>query len=70
MSFDDFVHKYGLKNKATSSIKIYRDLSSTGLDNVDIYLRDGSISSVIGNVNLHPTKGTPLAAYIDENFFR
>ena len=58
MSFNDFVHKYNLKNKATSSIKIQQVLSSLSLNDVGIYLRDGSFSSDIGIVNLHPSKGT------------
>ena len=50
MSFNDFVHKYKLKNKATSKI----NLSSIGLENVGIYLRDGPFSGDIGIANLHP----------------
>ena len=41
MSFNDFVHKNKLKNKATSNKKKYQVLSPIVLDNVDIYLRDG-----------------------------
>ena len=41
MSFNDFIHKYNLKNKATSNTKNYQVFSSIGLDNVDLYLRDG-----------------------------
>ena len=40
ISFNNFVHKYTLKNKATSNIKIQQVLGSIGLDNVGIYLRD------------------------------
>ena len=69
ISFNDFIHKYKLKNKATSNIKIYQILSSIGLDCVDIYLRDGSFSSDIGIVNLHPTKSTRWVAYINEIYF-
>ena len=70
MSFNDFVRKHDLKNKATSNIKIYEVLKKMGLDsNVGIYLRDGSFSSDIGVVNLHPSKGTHWVCYIDENFF-
>ena len=68
MSFNDFVNKYGLK-KATSNVKIYHVLSSIGSDNVDIYLKDGLISTGIGLVSLHPSKGTHCVAYIIENFF-
>ena len=55
MSFNDFVHKYKLKNKPTSKIKIHEVLSSFGLDNVGIYSRDGPFLSDTGVVNLHPS---------------
>ena len=45
MSYSDFVHKYYLKNKATSIIKVQQVLGSIGIDNVGIYLRDGLVSS-------------------------
>ena len=58
MTFNDFVRKYDLKNRATSNIKIKQVLSSLGLGGVGIYLRDGLLESDIGIVNLHPSKGT------------
>ena len=51
MTFNDFVQKCNLKNKATSNIKIQQVLSSIGLDNFGVYLRDGRFSSDIGIVN-------------------
>ena len=69
MSFNDFIKKYNLKNKATSNIKIQQVLDSIGLDNVNIYLRDGPFKSDIGIVNLHPFKGTHWVCYINENYF-
>ena len=69
MSFNDFIKKYNLKNKATSNIKIQQVLDSIGLDNVNIYLRDGPFSSDIGIVNLHPSKGTHWVCYKNENYF-
>ena len=69
MTFNDFVKEYKLKNKATSSIKIQPVLNSIGLNNVGIYLRDGSFSSDIGIVILHPFKGTHWVCYINENYF-
>ena len=69
MSFNDFIHKYNLINKAISNIKIYQVLSSIVLDNVDIYLRDGQFSSDVGIVNLLPSKGTHWVVYIKGNFF-
>ena len=69
MSFNDFVKKFDLKNKARSNIKIQRVLTSIGLDNVKIYLRDGPFSSDIGIVNLHPSKGTHWVCYINGKFF-
>ena len=58
MSFNDFIRKFKLKNKATSSKKLQQVLGSNGLDIVGIYLRDRLFSSGIGVVNLHPSKGT------------
>ena len=69
MSFNDFLKKYILKNKATSNIRIQKVLTSIGLKNVNIYLRDGQFSSDIGIVNLHPSKGSHWVCYINENYF-
>ena len=69
MLFKDFVKKHKLKNKATSNIKIQQVLTSIGLDNDNIYLRDGSFSSDIGIVNLDPLLGTHWVVYIDQNYF-
>ena len=69
MTFNDFIKKYNLKNKATSNIKIQQVLSSLSLNDVGIYLRDGAFSSDIGIVNLHRSKGTHWICYINENYF-
>ena len=69
MKFNDFVKKFDLKNKATSNIKIQQVLNSIGLNNIQIYLRDGPFESDIGIVNLHPSKGTHWVCYINENYF-
>ena len=58
ITFNDFVHEYNLKNKATSDIKIQRFLSSSFLKDVGIYLRDGPFSTNIRITNLRPSKGT------------
>ena len=69
MTFNDFIKKYNLKNKATSNIKIQQVLSSLSLNDVGIYLRDGPFESDIGIVNLHPSRGTHSVCYINENYF-
>ena len=69
MTFNDFVRKYDLKNKATSNIKIQKVLDSIRLNNVGIYLRDGPFESDIGIVNLHPFIGSHWICYINENYF-
>ena len=69
MTFNDFIKKYKLKNKPTSNIKFQQVLSSLSLNDVGIYLRDGSFISDIGIVNLHPSKGTHWVCYINENYF-
>ena len=58
MTFNDFIKKYNLRNKATSNIKIQQVLDSIRLNNAGIYLRDGPFSSDIGIVNIHLSKGT------------
>ena len=67
-SFNYFVHKSKLKNKATSNIKISQVLPSIRLDNVDIYVGDSLFSSVIGMVHLQPSKRTQCVVYINEVF--
>ena len=69
MMFNDFIKKHNLRIKATSNIKIQQLLTSIGLDNVNIYLRDGPFSSDIGVVNLHPSEGSHWVCYINENYF-
>ena len=69
MSFIDFIIKYSLKNKATSSTKNHQIFSSLALNNVGIYLRDGPFTTDVGIVNLYPTKGTNWDAYIVQNYF-
>ena len=69
MTFDDFIKKHNLKNKATSNIKIQQVLSFLSLNDIGIYLRDGPFESDIGIVNLHPSKRTHWVCYINENYF-
>ena len=68
ITFSTFVHTYNLKNKATSNIKNYQVFSSIGLDNVNIYLRDGLLESNTGILKLHPEKRTHWVAYLNEFF--
>ena len=69
MTFNDFIKKYKLKNKATSNMKIQQVLSSLSLNDVGIYLRDGLFKSDIGVGNLHPFRGSYWVFYINENYF-
>ena len=67
MKCNHYVHKHKFENKATSKIKLHHIPPSFGLDNDDIYLRDGPISKEIGSNNFHPSKETQWAAYFNEN---
>ena len=69
LTFNEFIKKYNLKNKATSNMKIQQVLSSSSMNGVGIFLRDGSFKYDIGIVNLHPSKGTHWVCYINENYF-
>ena len=64
LKFNEFIKKYNLENKATSNIKMQQVLNSIGLNNVNIYLRDGPFSSDIGIVNLHPSRDSHWICYI------
>ena len=72
LSFKEFVEKYGIKNEATSNVKIkeIRDilkLNSTGRS-CAIYMRDDKFTTNSGIVNLHPTKGTHCVMFVTEVF--
>ena len=69
ITFNEFIKKCNLKNKATSNIKIQQVLSSLSLNGVGSYLRDGPFESDIGIVNLHPSRGSYWVCYIDVNYF-
>ena len=64
MLFNDFTHKYKLKIKATSNIKIQQILLSLSLNDVGIYLGDGQFSKDRGVVNSQPIQGTHWVFYI------
>ena len=66
ITFNEFIKKRNLKNKATSNIKIQQVLSSLSLNDLGIYLRGGPFKTDIGVVNLHPSKGTHWTCYVNE----
>ena len=57
ISFRDFVEKYGLKNEATSNVKIKEILNELNIP-CGIYMRDDKFNTTSGIVNLHPSVGT------------
>ena len=74
LSFKEFVEKYGLKNEATSNIKIKEVLDTLCASGkltipVGIYMRDDKFTTTSGIVNLHPTKGTHWVMFITEYYF-
>ena len=69
ITFNDFIKKYKLKNKATSNIEIQQVLPSLSLNDVRVFLREELFESDIGVVNLHPSEGTHWVCYINENYF-
>ena len=69
MTFNEFIKKFNLKNKATSNLKLQQVLGSIGLYDVGIYLRDGDFKFNIGIVHLHSSRGSHWVCYINENYF-
>ena len=68
LSFKEFVDKYGLKDEATSNIKIKEVLDKLTIP-VGIYMRDDKFTTDSGIVNLHPTKGTHWVMFTNQNYF-
>ena len=60
---------YGLKDQATSSIKIREIIGILKLNSTGIYMRDDQFIITSGIVNLHPTKGTHWVMSSDKFFF-
>ena len=69
LSFKDFVEKYGLKNEATSNVKIKEILKLMNITECGIYMRDDKFTTTSGIVNLHPTKGTHWVMFTNQNSF-
>ena len=68
ISFNNFIHKFNLNNKAASNIKNDQVFSSLGLRDVGIYLGVGTFSSDTRIVKLHPSKKTHSFGYKNENY--
>ena len=68
LSFEEFVDKYGLKNEATSDIKI-QEIPNEIIIPCGLYLRDDKFTTPSGLVNLHPTKGTHWVMFVNEFYF-
>ena len=74
LSFKEFVEKDGIKNEATSNIKIKEVLDTLCASGkltipVGIYMRDDKFTNSSGKVNLHPTKGTHWVMFFNEYYF-
>ena len=68
MSFKEFVDKYGLKNEATSNIKI-KEVPNKLTISAGNYMRDDKFTTTSGIVNVHPTKGTHWVMFTNQNYF-
>ena len=68
-SFKEFNEKYGLKNKATSNVKIKETLDILKLNSIGVYMRNAKFTTDSGIVNLHPTKGTHWVMFGTEFYF-
>ena len=68
LSFKEFVDKHGLKDEATSNVKIKEILGILKI-NCGIYMRDDKFTTKSGIVNLHPTKGTHWVLFTGNFYF-
>ena len=80
LSFKEFVEKYGLKDEATSNVKIKEILDTLStqsafgafgilkLNSTGIYMRDDKFTTTSGIVNLHPTEGTHWVKFYFDSY--
>ena len=68
LSFEEFIEKYGLKNEATSNVKIKEILDKLTIP-AGTYMRDDKFTTDSGIVNLHPSVGTHWVMFTDQNYF-
>ena len=65
------MHKYNLTNKTTTTtVKTNQVLSSISVptsNDTEIYLKEVPLTTIIGKVNLYPTKETHWVFLIDQN---
>ena len=69
LSFKEFVEKYGLKNEATSNIKIKEILKLMNITECGIYMRDDKFTTPSGIVILQPSVGTHWVMYTNKYYF-
>ena len=68
LSLKELVDEFGLKNEATSNVKIKETLNTLRdsgelIPPAGVYMRDDNFTTTAGIVNLHPTKGTHWVLY-------
>ena len=68
LSFKELVDKNGLKDEATSNVKIKEILQIINIS-CRIYMTDDEFTTTAGIVNLHPTKGTQWVMFTNQNYF-
>ena len=64
----EFVEKYGLKNEATSKVKMKEILNEINIP-CGMYMWDDKFTTPSGIVNLQPTKGTHWVMFVNEFYF-
>ena len=72
LTFKKFVENYGLKNEATSTVKIkdILDILSRRIhDSCKVYMRDDKLTTDSGIVNLHPSVGIHWVMFINKYYF-
>ena len=69
LSFNHFVHKHILQNKAWSVIESQQIFPSLCLRDVGVCLRDGPFTTDAGVLIVYPSNRTHLVTYFNQNCF-
>ena len=75
LSFKEFLDRYELKDKATSNVKLNKNILDIFMNEMNIhdpcgvYMRDAALATNSGIVKIHLTKGSHWVMFVDEFYF-
>ena len=69
MDFKNFLKKYNLENKTTSNVKISEVINKLKIKDFGIYMRNDTLTTKQGIINLDTKKGTHWVCFYEQYYF-